>query len=70
MLTMTITKGRRSVKLTTEEKRSFRKWVEKQVTKLDAAEIIGIAPNTLDRILLAGSGKPDTIAKVRLKIAS
>lgn len=64
-----MTKNRKSVKMTADEKRLFKKWVDKQETKLDAAEELGVAPNTLDRILLAGSGKPSTIEKVREKIS-
>ncbi len=59
---------RKSESLTPAEFRAFKKWVGDQPTKLDAAVSLGVAPNTIDRILLAGSGAPDNIEKIRLKI--
>lgn len=63
-------KGRRSVKLTPDEKKALRKFITNQPTKEIAAQVIGIAPNTLDRILLAGSGAYESIEKIRNKVAA
>lgn len=61
----TTDRARKSESLTKEEQKLFKTWVEKQETKIDAAEILGITRATLDKILATGSGRPDTITKIR-----
>lgn len=61
---------RRSVKLSSEEYRGFKKTVKSFETKVDAAEFFGFSLVTLDNILLKGSGKPKTIEIIRDKIAA
>lgn len=61
---------RKSVKLSREQLEALKTWVSEQDTKLDAADELGVAPNTLDRVLLAGSGSHDTIEKIKAKIAA
>ena len=52
---------RRSVKLSKEEYRDFKKAVKAFDTKIEAAEFFGFSLVTLDNVLLKGSGKPKTI---------
>lgn len=65
MNTMVSDRIRKSEKLTTEEYRALVKWVNAQPTKVDAAFIIGISREVLDRVLVVRSGSPATIEKVR-----
>lgn len=62
---ITMAKKRKSVRLEPSEKRNLVRFIREKGTKLLAAEALGIAPNTLDRILLAGSGSHDTIERIR-----
>lgn len=64
----TITRRRKSERLTTEEKRLYKRYVQKFVSKIDAAEDLGISVVTLDAILTKGQGSPATIAAIRSKI--
>jgi len=63
----TITRRRKSERLTTEEKRLYKRYVQKFVSKIDAAEDLGISVVTLDAILTKGQGSPATIATIRSK---
>lgn len=56
---------RKSEALTDQERADFTKWVDSQPTKIDAAETIGIHRVSLDRIMLAGSGSPENIERIR-----
>jgi hypothetical protein len=56
---------RKSEQMTPEERRAFRKWVGEQPTKIDAAAALPVSIGTLDRLLILGSGSPETIQKVR-----
>lgn len=60
-----VTRVKKSETLTEEEKLALVSWVNDQPTKIDAAETLGMHRVTMDRIMLAGSGSPDNIAKVR-----
>ena len=60
----TKTRVRKSEKLTPDQHKAFKKWVARQLTKVDAAELLDIQRPTLERILIVGSGKPATIEKV------
>ena len=70
MLATMKSRVRKSVKLTPEEHEAFKIWVASQDTKLDAALKLMVAPNTIDRLLLAGSGSDKNIKKVKRKIAA
>lgn len=56
---------RKSEKLTTEERRSLKKYVALFPTVIDAAISIGIHRNTLDIVLIKGSGSPETVSAIR-----
>lgn len=60
---------RKSEKLTLEEYEKLVAWVAKQLTKMDAAFIIGISREVLDRVLVVRSGSPATIFKIRAVLA-
>ncbi len=64
----TIKRQKRSEKLTKEERAGLKKWVNAQDTKVDACDQLAFTLPTLDRIMLKGSGNPDSIAKIRAKI--
>lgn len=55
---------KRSVKLSIEVANSLKHFVDNQPTKIDAAEALGISRVTLDRIMIIGSGKPETVEKI------
>lgn len=59
---------RRSEKLTPEEHEAFKSYVRSFQTKYDAHLALNISLNTVDSVLLKGSGKPGTIDKIREKI--
>lgn len=65
MTTATITRERKSEKLTTDEYKALARWVKDQPTKIDAALVIGISREVLDRVLIVKSGSPVTIEKIR-----
>lgn len=67
---MKLATKRKSVKLTADEKRAFKKWLGEQETVEIAAIELGVARNTIDRVKVFGSGSADTISKVRSVIAS
>lgn len=54
--------------MTSDEKRALKKYVTSFPTVIDAAFCIGIHRNTLDIVLIKGSGSPETIHKIREKI--
>lgn len=56
---------RKSVKLTADEMKMFKKWLGKYNTHTDAAEELGINRPTIGRILMSGGGHQVTIEKVR-----
>lgn len=60
---------RKSEKLTSEEAKSLKKYVYAFPTVIDAAYTIGIHRNTLDMVLIKGSGSPETIEKIRTKLS-
>jgi hypothetical protein len=61
----TIIRKRKSEALAPKEQESFKEYVDSFSTKLDCMEALGITMPTLDRILFKGSGRPDTIKKIR-----
>lgn len=61
-------KGNHGLDLSDYEKQALVTFLNKYTTKTEAAAIIGIDRNVLDRVLLAGSGSVKTIKKVRKAI--
>ena len=59
------TRIRKSEKLTDQERKIFKKWVDNCPTKIDACEALGFTRPRLDRLLYKGSGKPDAIKAIR-----
>lgn len=64
----TITK-KRSVALTDTEKIQLKAYRDQYETEVACAATIGIDRNVLARVMLTGSGAPDTIAKIKKVIA-
>lgn len=64
---MEVTKKRirRTMRMTKEEHKAFKIFVDKSDTKLDATIALGISRPTLDLIYYKGSAKEDTINKIR-----
>lgn len=61
----TIDKQRRSVKLTKEEKTELKKFVKAYITREDAALVVGLHRDTLNRILELGRCNSDTLIKIK-----
>lgn len=59
---------RRSVALTYHEKVRLTTYLKTFSTIVECAEVIGIHRNVLDRVILTGSGSPETIEKIRAVI--
>lgn len=64
------TRKRKSEPLTKEEYQALKQYRKKFHTAVDCAEAIGITREVLDRVLLAGSGSPETVEKIRAAIGS
>lgn len=60
----TVTK-KRSESLTRSELKALKKYRVSFSTEVACAATIGIDRNVLNRVVLAGSGAPETIAKIR-----
>lgn len=61
----TTIRRRKSEALTVPEYEQFKKYVNSFSTKLDCMAALDVTMPTLDRILFKGSGRPDTIKKIR-----
>lgn len=59
---------RKSEKMSKAEFRDFKKFVWSFHTKLDACEALEVSRPTLDALLFKGSGKPETLQRVREKM--
>jgi hypothetical protein len=57
--------GKRSVKLSKDELKKLRSYRGGFDTAIECANTIDILRPTLDRVLLTGSGSPETIYKIR-----
>lgn len=66
----TSTRRKKSVSLTSDEKKAFSKYVESFDTKMDCIERLKISRPTLDRLLFKGSGKPETIQLIREELSA
>lgn len=61
---------RKSEPLTKEEHKALKAFRKKFHTEVDCAIAIGVDRLVLNRIMLVGSGSPDSIEKVRAAIAA
>lgn len=59
---------RKSERLSNDELRLLKKYVASFPTVIDAALAIGIHRNTLDIILIKGSGSPESVGKIKEKL--
>ena len=64
------TTKRKSIALSEEEFASLKQYAKQFNTGVECAETIGIHRNVLDRILLAGSGSPESIEKIRAALTA
>lgn len=67
--TQTVSK-RKSSPLKTAELTKLKRFVSKQTSVTEAAELIGVPRNVLDRVLLVGSGSPENITIIRTHLAA
>lgn len=70
MSTYTITRSRKSEKLTAEERKALKQYRKGFDTEVDCAVSIGIDRLVLNRVLLIGSASPVTIEKIRVALAT
>lgn len=70
MSTYTITKSRKSERLTAEEKKALKQFRKGFTTEVDCAVAIGIDRLVLNRVLLIGSASPATITKIRAALSA
>lgn len=70
MSTYTVTKTRKSEKLTAEERKALKQYRKGFDTEVDCAVSIGIDRLVLNRVLLIGSASPATVEKIRTAIAT
>lgn len=56
---------RKSEALSKEEFKKFKAYVKSFSTKTDCLEALNTTMPTLNRILIAGTGRPDSIKKIR-----
>lgn len=65
----TVKKRRKSVVLAATELRRLKKFREKFNTAVECSEALGIDRAVMLRVLLVGSGSPETIEKIRAVVA-
>lgn len=63
-----ITRPHRSEKLMVGEKSLLKAWIAKQRTFEEAAATVGVTKVTLYKVSGTGTGKPDTLKKIRAVI--
>lgn len=63
-----IPKDGRREELTTEERKEFKKLVKSFPTRQAAVKALGMNKNTIERVMLVGSGHPDTIDTIRKQL--
>lgn len=61
-------KEKRSDKMKPTERTQLREWVKAQKTNVIAAQTLGVSRSTLDRLCVLGSGKPESLRKIRATI--
>lgn len=59
-----MTAKRKSVRLTPEAFKELKRYRRAFSTEVECAESIGIKRETLNRVLLLGSGSPETIGRI------
>ena len=64
------TRKRKSEPLTRDEAVALKKYYKSFHTAADCADAIGISREVLGRVMLVGSGSPETIEKIRTAIAA
>lgn len=62
--TVTMSSKRKSVRLTADAFKALKRYRKAFTTEVECAETIGIKRETLNRVLLIGSGSPETIGKI------
>lgn len=67
-MTTATTRKRKSEPLTKDEYTALKQYRKTFHTEIDCAEAIGISREVLGRVLLVGSGSPETIEKIRAAI--
>lgn len=65
-----ITSKRKSEALTKDEFAALKQFSKGFRTGVECAEVIGIHRAVLDRILIVGSGSPETVEKIRAALAT
>lgn len=68
MSTYTVTKTRKSERLTKEELKALKLYRKGFNTEVDCAVSIGIDRLVLNRVLLVSSGSPITIGKIKIAL--
>lgn len=63
-----VIKRRKSVPLTKEEHKALKELRKSFNTGVECSEVLGIDRAVMERVLLVGSGSPETIGKIRLVI--
>lgn len=63
-------KRRKSVLLSKEEHKAFKEYRKSFNTGVECAEAIDIDRAVMERVLLVGSGSPETIEKIKLVISN
>ena len=69
MSTYTITRSRKSEKLTPDEKKALKLYRKGFDTEVDCAVSIGIDRLVLNRVLVMGSASPATVEKIRVALS-
>lgn len=62
--TALMTAKRKSVRLTAEAYKALKRYRRAFSTEVECAESLGIKRETLNRVLLIGSGSPETIGRI------
>jgi DNA-binding Xre family transcriptional regulator len=58
-------RGAKSAVLTEDELMRFQHWVNKHLTKTEAAKVLGFSNNLLGRLYYTGRGAPVSVEKIR-----
>ena len=56
---------RKSIRLSPDEFKALKRYRKAFATEVECAEAIGISRVVLNRVLLLGSGSPDTIRRIK-----
>lgn len=61
----TFMKRKKSVKLDTADLKALKQYRKKFSTEVECAITLGIGREVLNRVLIVGSGSPETVAKIK-----